>query len=279
VFCHPHSHVIADECGAVEFYSGGARLVPVDGVGGKIEAGALREAVARQVEGGQHSHRPAAVSITQSSEAGTVYSLDEIASLGAACREAGLKLHVDGARFANALVSLGCTPAEATWRAGIDLLSFGATKNGALAAEAVVAFSDEAAEELIYRRKRAGHLISKSRFLAAQFAAYFHDGLWLRLAAHANAMAKRLGDGLAATRGVRLAFPVDANEVFAILPRRMDEALRKKGARYHPWPVEAADPEHAPGDDEVMVRLVAAFATEQNTVDSFIDLVREHSTL
>ena len=206
VFCHPESHMNVDECGAPEFYSGGAKLVTVGGPEGhdhgKIDLKILEATIARTGALGVHSVQPAVVTITQASEAGTVYDVDEIAAIADLAKAAGIGLHMDGSRFANAVVSLGCAPADITWRAGVDILSFGATKNGALAAEAVVVFKLELAKELGRRRKRGGHLFSKARFLAAQLDAYLDDDLWLKNAAHANRAAGRLAAGLTALNGV-----------------------------------------------------------------------------
>jgi threonine aldolase len=217
---------------------------------------------------------PKALSISQASECGLVYRPDEIAALGRVCRAQGLALHMDGARFANALVALGCTPAEMTWKAGVDLLSFGATKNGCLAAEAIVVFDKALAETLEYRRKRAGHLLSKGRFLGAQFEAYFAGGHWLANARHANAMARRLAAALEALPAVRLAWPCEANEVFAILPHAVDAALREAGAVYHPWSAVSLPPGERLQGDERLVRLVASFATTAAEVDAFVDAAR-----
>ncbi|WP_373744640.1 threonine aldolase family protein, partial [Achromobacter insuavis] len=188
VLCHAHSHIANDECGAPQFYSGGARLALLDGAASKLDPARLA-VEARRKAGDVHSMPPACVSITQATETGSVYTLDEIQALGAVCRDAGLPLHMDGARFANALVSLGCTPAEMTWKAGVAALSFGATKNGVLGAEAIVLFEPGRATELAYRRKRGGHLFSKMRLLSAQMEAYLADDLWLANARQANAMA------------------------------------------------------------------------------------------
>jgi threonine aldolase len=176
---------------------------------------------------------------------------------------------MDGARFANALVSLGCSPAEMTWKAGVDILSFGATKNGCLAAEAIVVFDPALAETLAYRRKRAGQLLSKGRLVAAQFEGYFENDHWLDNARHANGMAARLAEGLKALK-IRLAWPCEANEVFAILPRSVDESLRRENAVYHPWLSTSLIEGEAIGADEVLVRLVTSFATRADTVDRFL---------
>ncbi len=210
VFCHAGAHINVAECGAPDFYSGGARLVSIDGAGGKLTPAAVESAIHR--EGDVHANQPAAISISQATEIGTVYRTEEIGALAEAARRHRMVLHVDGARFANALCSAGKTAAELTWKAGVDVLSFGATKNGCMAAEAVVLFHPERAGDLAYRRKRGGHLISKSRFLAAQLEAYLAGNLWLRNARHANAAARRLASGLERALGVAPAAPVEANE-------------------------------------------------------------------
>ena len=219
---------------------------------------------------------PKALSISQVSECGTVYSLEEIAALSRICREKGLALHMDGARFANALVALGCSAAEMTWKAGVDILSFGATKNGCLMAEAVIVFDMPLAESLAYRRKRAGQTISKGRLIAAQFEGYFENGHWLGNARHANGLAARLAEGLAALPGVRLAWPAEANEVFPILPKALDEALRAAGAAYHPWTDLSLPQKERVGDDERLVRLVVSFATSPEEVDGVLTIARRH---
>ncbi len=232
VYCHARAHIANDEGGAPEFYTGGAKLVPLQGEHAKIDAAALDAAIAA-TDTGPHGMTPATVSITQATELGTVYTVDEVAAMGEAARRHGLGLHMDGARFANAVATLGCAPADITWRAGVDLLSFGATKNGALAAEAVLLFRPDLAQGLVQRRMRGGHLWSKSRFLAAQLMAYVEDGLWLRHAARANALATRLADALAATPGVALLHPVAANIVWLRMPAAVDAALRDAGFEYH----------------------------------------------
>lgn len=270
VWCHPESHVNTDECAAPEFYTGGAKLHPVHGGHGKFTAAALADAIRWAGHRGVHEALPSAVSISQATEAGTVYTPDEVAAIAEVCRSRGLGLHMDGARFANALLTLGCCPAEVTWKAGIDILSFGATKNGALAAEAVVVFADrlrEKAGELGFRRKRAAHLVSKMRFLSAQLEAYLADDLWLDNARHANAMAARLAEGLAAIPGVSLAHPVEANEVFPKLPTTMREALRTDGFQFYDWPDAGPDG----------VRMICAFDTAEADVDAFLNSARAHS--
>jgi threonine aldolase len=257
-----------DECGAPEFFAGGAKLVGLDGADGKITAAHLDAALARGGKGVVHHVQPAAVSITQATEAGTTYRPEEVRAIAEVTHRHGLVLHMDGARFANSVAWLGCDPADVTWRAGVDVLSFGATKNGAMAAEAVVFFRGDLAETFALRRKRAGHLFSKMRFLSAQLEAYLTDGLWLHLARHANAMAARLAKGLAVVPGVTLAHPVEANEVFAVLPEAMIAGLRAAGFVFYSWPGEAGQ--------GAKVRLVPAFDTPAASVDAFVAEARRH---
>jgi len=265
VFCHPEAHIETDECGAPEFFTGGAKLVHLPDRDGKITESGLRAALDAP-DHGVHHVPAAAVSLTQSTESGTVYTLDEIRAISALAHERNLKVHMDGARFANALASLGCSPAEATWKAGVDILSFGASKNGALGVEAVVIFDKALAKDFAYRRKRAGHLFSKMRFLAAQFDAYLADGLWLRLANQANAAAARLAEGLSEIPGAALKFPVQANEIFIELPEPVIRGLFDDGFEFHRWP----------GDGARLLRLVTAFSTRMEDVEAFIASARRH---
>jgi threonine aldolase len=235
IYCHAAAHIEEDECGAPEFYTGGAKLVGLDGEHGKISPADLDAALNAAGAGVVHHVQPAALSLTNATEAGTIYSPSEIAALAAIARKHGLKVHLDGARFANALVASGCTPAEATWKAGVDILSFGGTKNGCLAVEAIVVFDEALAATLAFRRKRAGHLFSKHRYLAAQMAGYLDGGLWLDLARRSNAVAAKLGAGLAALPGAKLAHPVQANEVFVDLPEAAIAAVEQAGFAVYRW--------------------------------------------
>jgi threonine aldolase len=257
VYCHLNSHVNVDECGAPEFFTGGAKLVPVPGRDGKMTPEALENAITGT--GVVHHTQPAAVSVTQVTEAGTLYTLDELAAIAKICRTHRLKLHMDGSRFANAVEALGCSLADASHRIGVDALSFGATKNGALCAEAILFFDLELAREAGYRRKRAGHLFSKLRFLSAQFDAYLEGDLWRRNAQHANATAARMSEGLAALDGVDFEFLVQANELFVRLPVAMIEGLLEEGFMFHRWEPEGT-----------LVRLVTAFDTNLAHVDAFL---------
>lgn len=260
VYCHPEAHVMVDECGAPEFYSGGAKLVPIAGAHGKLAAGDVAEALANARAGDVHHVQPAALSLTQATECGTVYRADEVAAIAEVAKRHKVKLHMDGARFANALRFMNASPADITWKAGVDVLSFGATKNGAMAAEAVVFFDEELAESFAFRRKRAGHLISKMRFVSAQLDAYLEGDLWLRLAAHANDQAAALVAGLKSINGVELLHPVEANEIFIRLPLNVVDGLRKAGFDFYDWPGAA------PGT----IRLVTSFATKAEDVAKFV---------
>lgn len=264
-YCHQRAHINVDECGAPEFYSSGGKLVTLPGAGAKLTPETLAPAITGA--GDVHHPQPAAVSISQASELGTIYRPDELAALSEVARRHDLVLHMDGARFANALVALGVSPAAMTWQAGLDILSFGATKNGAFAAEAVLLFGRmrDKLEELRYRRKRGGHLVSKGRLLSVQLEAYLADDLWLRSARHANAMAKRLSEGLTALPGAALLYPVEANMIFARLPAPVIEGLRAEGHRFYDWG----------GPNEV--RLVTAFCTTEPEVDGFLATARRHA--
>lgn len=270
ILCHEFAHIAADECGAPEFFSAGAKLVGLPGAAGKATPAALRDALALMPRGVVKQVQPQALSLSQATECGTLYAPEEIAALAEIAREAGMAVHMDGARFSNALVALGLTPAEMSWKAGVDVLSFGATKNGALACEAVIFFDPERAENFAYRRKRGGHTLSKGRLLGAQMDAYLKDGLWLDLARKANARAAELEAGLAALPGVRLPWRREINEVFAILPKPMHERMVAAGARYHPWTPRALEPAERPGADEIFVRLIPSFATAPEAVATLI---------
>jgi threonine aldolase len=233
----------------------------------------VRTALARDEWGGPHHLSPAALSLTQASEAGTIYRIEELRDLCDIAHAGGLAVHMDGARFANALVRLGATPAETSWKAGIDVLSLGATKGGAMAAEAIVFFDRARAAGMAERRKRGGHLLSKHRFLAAQFDAYFADDYWLALARHANAMADRLADGLRAA-GLHPVWPVEANLVFVILPRALEARLKAAGAQYYVRQSDSLPAARAIEQDTCLVRLVTSFATTEQDVEKFLAVIR-----
>ncbi|MBA5777333.1 low specificity L-threonine aldolase [Stappia sp. F7233] len=267
IFCHAESHVAVDECGAPEFFSGGAKLVALAGPHGKFSPKSLSAALARHDSGDVHHGQPVAVTISQATEAGTIYSPEEIRAIKEVAASRGLPLHMDGARFANALAHLDISPAEMTWKAGVDVLSFGATKNGCWCAEAVVFFNPQDAAQFGYLRMRGGQNLSKNRFAAAQFEGYLADGHWLDLARHANAMASRLADGIHVSESGRLAIAPQANEVFAVFSSEKIAALRAAGAVMHEWPSDGLEA------GESMVRLVASFRTSREDVDAFLALL------
>ena len=272
IYCHRNAHLETDECGGPAFYSGGATLALVDGPNGQLAADALASAIAATPQGDVHAVQRGAVSITNTSEAGTVYSCDEVAAISAIARRNSLPLHMDGARFANALVSLGCTPAELTWKSGVDVLSFGGAKNGLMGVEAVVMFDPAKAWEFELRRKRGGHLFSKHRYLSAQFEAYLSDDLWLDMARTANHMAAQLSRGLAAIPGAYLVHPTQANMVFARMARARHRRAMQGGATYYLMPMDTS---LEGADDEMLAsRLVCSWSTTTSDVDQFLELVR-----
>ena len=260
IYCHKLSHINVDECGAPEFYTGGAKLIPLTGRDGKITTDELESNIGGF--GIVHHTQPSIVSITQATETGEVYNLDQIKSISEVAHKHKLKMHMDGARFANALVSLDVSPAEMTWKSGIDILSFGATKNGCIAAEAIVIFNKELVGNLPFLLKRSGHLLSKMRFVSAQLDAYISNDVWLKNAKHANNMAKKLSNGLVATNQVKLEYPTEANEVFVKLSREMVNHLNSE--------------EYMMSNDELngsTVRLVTAWNTKTEEIDEFLDTI------
>lgn len=258
IFCHREAHIERDECGAPEFYAGGAKLALIDGANAKISADCLREALGRSA-GDIHSPQAAAISISQTTERGCVYTAAETAALGEVARGNGLAFHVDGARFGNAVTALGCRPADITWRAGVDILSFGATKNGAIAAEAIVVFDLARAEEIARRRKRGGHLFSKGRYAAAQLLAYLEGGLWLKLAGRANTLAARIGEAAEPW----LSQPVQTNQIFLKPGADRLARLRAAGVEFLDW--------GAQGSGEV--RLVVSWCQPEAEVDALVKLL------
>jgi threonine aldolase len=237
VYCSELAHILNDESGAPEFYGHGMRLAPIAGEEGKISAGSLGKSVQSHERFGVHSYLPSAVSLTQSTEAGTVYTRDEITSITQVARGLGLAVHMDGARFGNAVASLACHPAEISWRAGIDMLSFGASKNGCMGAEALLLFGRPEKRDHAERlRKRGGHLLSKMRYVSAQLLAYIEDDLWLRLAAHSNTQAARFAQAVTDHREAQLEYPVQANEVFVRWSPGGFERLSEVGAQFLLWP-------------------------------------------
>jgi threonine aldolase len=264
VLAHEAAHVMVDECGAPEFYSGGAKLIPVAGAHGKMTEAGVAAALAKWRSSDPHQVPLAAISLTNATESGTVYRPDEVRAIARLAKAEGMRVHMDGARFANAMAFLGVPAKAVTWEAGVDALSFGATKGGAMAAEMVVFFDDKLAESFAYRRMRAGHLVSKMRFVSAQLNAFLADGLWLKLARHANAMAQRLAQGLLRIPGARLRDPVEANELFVVLPAAVIAGLREAGAEFYDWPGEPN-----------LIRLVTAWETDPAKVERFLKVASE----
>jgi threonine aldolase len=264
ILCHADAHIAIDECGAPEFFTHGAKLATLAGACGKLAPDTLEGALLRFPIGSVHHVQPAAVSITQATEWGTCYRPDETAALTAVARRHGLRVHMDGARLANALAYLGSTPADATWRAGVDVLSFGATKNGAFGADAVVFFQPQDACDFAYRQKKSGHLEAKMRFLSAQLLCALEGGRWLAWAARANALAARLAKHLAGIAAAEIVHPVEANAVFVRLPDATVARLRAAGAAFYDW----APPE----DGRTLVRLVTSHATPADDIERFVAL-------
>ena len=265
LFCSPVAHIHEDECNAPEFYTGGAKLTLVPGAD-KMTADALAATIAAEETRGVHGPQRGPVSITQVTERGGVYALDVLRGLCDVAKESGLAVHLDGARFANALVALGCTPAEMTWKAGVDAVSFGATKNGAMGVEAVIFFDPAHAWEFELRRKRGAHLFSKHRYLSAQMQGYLADDLWTTSARQANAAAKELATGLQA-RGAEFLHPVEANMIFCSFPRRVHRSLHDSGARYYVWSgtLDGDDPE-----EMLTARLVCDWSASEESIKAFL---------
>jgi threonine aldolase len=255
VICHEQSHIETDECGAPEFFSAGSKLLAVEGALGKLTPDSIEHMATKRTD--LHFPKSKAVSLTQSTEVGTVYTVEELRAIAAIAKRHGLKVHMDGARFANAVATLGCHPSEITWRAGIDVLCFGGTKNGLPVGEAVIFFKRELAEDFAWRAKQAGQLASKMRFVSAPWLGLLEGDVWLRNAGHANAMAKRLADHIGGLEGVKLMFPVEANAVFAELAPAAQVKLREKGWRFYTF-IGAGG-----------CRFMCAWDTSPDTVDRF----------
>ena len=273
VFAHRVSHVEEDECGAPEFFAGGAKLTLIDGDSAKMDPAALRQTILGTGQKDVHSVQRGPVTITQATEVGTVYSLEEIRQITEIAREFGLKTHLDGARFANACATLGCTPAEMTWKAGIDMVSFGGTKNGCAGVEAVIFFDPEKAWEFELRRKRGAHLFSKHRYLSAQMQAYMKDDLWLELGAKANANMARLAKGLASIKGAEIPDAPQANMVFAHLPRAAHKRAMAAGAKYYLFPMNVSL-EEGPDDELIRCRMVCDWFKTSEEIDQMISTLR-----
>jgi threonine aldolase len=265
ILCHWDAHIQTDECGAPEMFSFGARQIPLEGAHGRMSASALEKHLSQARLGVVHALQPSVLSLTNLTEAGTAYTPDAIRELTAIARRYGLGVHMDGARFANAAASVGCAPADLTWRAGVDVITLGTTKSGSLGVETIVSFNERYDTALAFLRKRSGHLAPKTRFLAAQLQAYLDDDLWLKNAQHANGMASLLAGGLAAVEGVSLVHPVEGNEVFVEMPTSMVKRLCDAGCYFQQgWRPE---PAHH--------RFVCSWATRQEEVDAVVAIAAD----
>ncbi|MGR3661949.1 MAG: threonine aldolase family protein [Paracoccaceae bacterium] len=271
IYCHRRAHIEEDECGAPEFYTGGAKLVLIDGDDAKMSPDGLASAISGAAPVGVHNVQKGMVSLTNATELGAVYTAAEVAEICRIAKAGGIPVHLDGARLANALVQDRCSAAEMTWKAGVEAVSFGGTKNGLLGVEAVVFFDPDKAWEFELRRKRGGHLFSKHRFLSAQMNAYLTDGLWLELAASANAVAARLGKGLDASPHAKLSHPVDANMLFVDISAAAHKRARAGGAIYYLLADEALL--EGPDDTMIPARLVCSWSTTNADIDQFLDLI------
>ena len=271
VFCHTVAHIHEDECNAPEFYSGGTKLTLVPGPEAKMTAENLQRSILAEETRGVHGPQRGPVSLTQATERGTIYSLKEIQEISATAEEFGLPVHMDGARFANAVQSLGCSAAEMTWKSGVDAVTFGGTKNGLMAVEAVIFFNPKHAWEFELRRKRGAHLFSKHRFLAAQMQSYLAGDLWLDMAKKSNDASARLVQGLKQIPEVQIDFEPQANIIFAQWARAAHQRLHAAGAQYY---VMAGDHTTGPSDELLPARLVTDWSTTPENVDKFLDILR-----
>ena len=296
VLAHAEAHLAVDECNSPEMFTGGAKIIGLRGVEGKITPDIVTKTLKGFIRG-EHDPKPSVLSITNSTELGRVYTPAEIKALAQAAvplappphmlaggvKEIGtpagsrrMKLHIDGARFANAVASLDVKPAEITWKAGIDVMSFGGTKNGGMLLEAVIFFDTKLAEDFLYRRMRGGQLVSKSRYLGAQMLAYLENDLWLENARQANKLTQRLVQGLKGSNRIRIPIPAEASEVFAVMPRALHERAQAAGAHYYDWMPDTLGP-NGIADDEIFVRFVLSYATPPEDVERFIALIKELS--
>ncbi|MDO5658783.1 MAG: beta-eliminating lyase-related protein [Paracoccus sp. (in: a-proteobacteria)] len=264
IFCHEDAHIETSEAGAPEMFTAGAKLTLIPGEGGRIAPDALDRAARHWAGQGLHSGQNAMVSITNATEWGRIYRPDEVAEIAEVARRHGLGLHMDGARFANAVAATGAHPADLSHRAGVDILVFGGTKNGAMGVEAVLVFDAARAETVEFMRKRSGHLLSKHRYLAAQMLAMVEDGLWLDMAGHANRMAAELAQAVAALDDVRLIQPAETNQLFLDMPAEYAARARAAGAVFYDWPM----PEAVEG--RVALRLVTSWASSRDDIAALI---------
>jgi threonine aldolase len=266
VFCSALAHINTSETNAAGFFGGGLKLVPVAGRDGRIDADELARSLAAFQPGQTHRGQPAAVNLTQATDLGGVYRLDEVSAVAEAAKARGLKLHMDGARFANAVARLQCSPADLSWRAGIDILSFGATKNGGALCDAIVVFSPEIADSLAVQLRRAGQVWSKMRFASAQLMAYIENGLWLNLAAQSNAAASRIAGAIEGIPGLKLLAPVEANEIFLEMPAGVMNALEADGFQFY-------------RRSGTLARFVCRFDVTDEETDALVASLRRHCAL
>jgi threonine aldolase len=257
IYATTESHINNDECNAPYLFTGGSKLLTVSKTPSKLDLAFIRQHCASARGSKPHQSAPYAISVTQSTDLGLIYSREELKEIGDFAKEANLRLHLDGARFGNALVALGCTPAETTWKVGVDIMSFGVTKGGGLMGEVVVIFNEDLVKDFAYLHKRAGQLISKTRYFAAQVIAYLKDDLWLKLARNANEMAKKLVTGLEAIPNVRVLYQVQANEIFLEMPKPAADKLLEQGFEFYGW-------------EGGSYRLVTSWATTEEMVNNFI---------
>ena len=250
IYCHNEAHINVDECGAPELITGGAKLMPIPGEHGKICPYTLENMIKTHYSMRPHQGLPSCISITQANEAGCIYSLEELQIIQKTAKEFDLPIHMDGARFANALATLDCQPKDVTWKRGVDVLSFGGTKNGGLAAEAVIFFTDKYNKNFDLLHKRSGQLFSKTRYFSAQFLGYLNDDLWIKNAQQANLMARKLAQVLRSHEMIEVQHPVEINEVFASIPEQLVRKLRDHGYDFYQWP-----------ENPKLYRLVTSFTT------------------
>lgn len=275
VVCHHQAHILLDESTGPSLFTGGAAMLPVPDRNLRLDPAGLVSMLERLPNDGPHNVRPRALSITQANECGQVHTVDEVRALTDIARERGLRVHMDGARFANAMARLDVHPADITWRAGVDVLCMGASKNGAVAAEAIVFFDQDLAVDVDYRLKRTGHLTSKGRLYGAQFLAWLAEEHWLDLARTANGHADRLRHAVAGLDRVRLAWPSESNEMFVVLDRELYDSLTQAGASMYEWYPNALPAGERMADGEVLARLVTSFATTDADVDEFVSAARD----
>jgi threonine aldolase len=276
VLCHDSAHIILDESTAPELFTGGARMRSISQGEGKMSPKHLQDYLQTIGTDYPHNVRAAALSITQASESGLVYTPEQVSALSRMAKDNGLSVHMDGARFANAVASQQCTPAELSWKAGVDVLCLGATKCGALCAEVVIFFNKELADTFTHRRKRGGHLLSKGRLFGAQMVGWLKDDHWLDLAQYANTQATQLAKQIATFDRLQLVWPVESNELFVIMPKGLAEHLQAAGAEFYDWYVDTLPPNITINENEIFARLVTSFITQDAQCEDFCELIRDY---